>query len=123
MQVNRQIILATLLYADIFDYPLTLDELWKYQIPYKGKKVSLEEITDFAHSSKEVSFFKNLVSLKERQDLFALRYHREKESKQKMIRAEKIIDVLQNIPTVELIGVSGSLAMGNAKKDDDIDLF
>ncbi len=41
----------------------------------------------------------------------------------KYAQAMRASSVLSHIPTIELVGVSGALAMGDAKEDDDIDLF
>ena len=36
---------------------------------------------------------------------------------------ERVTNFLKYIPSIKLVGVSGALAVANAKKDDDIDLF
>lgn len=51
------------------------------------------------------------------------RIKREKISKQKLIIAKKASKILSKIPTIKFIGVTGSLAMMNAKKNSDIDLL
>lgn len=124
MQVNNQIVLATLLYADFFDYPLTIQELYTYQIGIGTKKISEKEIfAVLSHEKQKLSFISGYVCLKGRERIISLRETRKTYSDAKLVLAKKVADLLRRIPTVELIGVSGSLAMENAKEADDIDLF
>ena len=104
MRLSRDdAIFSAAAYADIFDYPLTEEEvhLW---MPYK------------------VSFARpGLAKLKE--ETFKIRAKRVAWCKEKWDRAKKVAAFLRFIPTIQLVGVTGGLAMNNAKKEDDIDLF
>lgn len=51
------------------------------------------------------------------------RIEREKISQKKLQIAEKAASVLEKIPSVKFVGVTGALAMMNAKKESDIDLL
>src|SRR3989338_6207035 len=42
---------------------------------------------------------------------------------EKYSRAQKVAQILGKIPQVQLVGLSGSVAVANAKKSDDIDFF
>jgi hypothetical protein len=48
---------------------------------------------------------------------------KEKISMEKLGKAKRIISKLSLIPTIKLIGISGTLAMRNCVEDDDIDVF
>lgn len=61
--------------------------------------------------------------LKGRKSLVAIRKKREAFQKEKWEIARRAAMYLSRIPTIELVGVTGGLAMNNAKKEDDIDLF
>ncbi len=117
-------ILKTLVYSDIFDYPLTVREMAHYLISDTkiGDKViqkHLKVLTDAKqiYTDGDFYFFKN------RNNIVELRKQREEWSKEKWEIARKTASKLKMIPTVKMIGVTGALAMGNCKKDDDVDLL
>lgn len=111
-------ILKTLIYADIFDYPLTKEEIWRFFI--SEKPVSKKQIEKMLVSfdSKHGYFY-----LKKRDHIVEMRKIREKESQKKLQIAKRIVSILRIIPSVCLIGVSGNLSMNNAEEKDDIDIF
>ena len=116
-------IVKTLCYSDIFEYPLTMGEIYKY---YLGRRASEEKI----YSNILTLIKKGLINrtgdyvyLAGRTKLSKLRKRRLKISTAKWMYAARAISLLSKIPTVQLIGVSGSLSMDNAKKSDDIDMF
>lgn len=115
-------ILTTLLYSDIFDFPLTKRELWLYLCGH-----SLLSKPDFERALQTLPGFirqqDGYFFLRNRGDLVALRKQREKESSFKLQMASQIARFIFSIPTILLIGVSGSVAMKNSRKDDDIDFF
>jgi hypothetical protein len=119
MTVNSAI-LATVLYEDIFEYALTLDDLF-YFLHYK--KVAKSNITALLKKQHIVLQKGAYVFLKNKSMLIKKRKEREKNSKEKLQIADGVVKILRHMPTVLFIGVSGGLAMKNVKKDDDIDLF
>lgn len=116
---DHKAVLQTLAYFDIFDYPLTFEEL-RFYSPAKTTKKSLQEQL---RKIKTIKKRENLYFLKYNDSIFRIRKDREKFSKKKLIIAKKIISVISKIPTVRFIGISGALAMQNCKENDDIDLF
>lgn len=104
----------TLIYADIFDYPLKINELHKWLI---GRKVTLRQL------NKALKVSRKYYSLKGRNSLVLQRKRREKQSEVYFKKAAIISQILKIIPWIKLVGVSGGLAMNNAGKTDDIDLF
>lgn len=115
-------ILKTLCYADIFDYPLTLPELYRYLIT--THLVSTSDIKSFiTTNSAFIDSHTNYFFLKNRKAIVAKRERRASISRKKIKRAIMIAGYLSFIPTIKLIGISGSLSMMNAKNSDDIDLF
>lgn len=99
----------TLTYADIFDYPLTREEVYRWLI--KG---------DSFTRVKESPYWNYLPG---RAKLVALRQRREQSSKIKFAKLKKIIFVFKLIPWIKLVCVTGALAMNNADKNDDMDLM
>lgn len=124
-------ILKTLIYADIFDYPMKAWEIHKWLI---GKKASLQQVAKALNrlrvkgnpsgslrtSGERV---KDYYCLPGRSSLVKKRQQREKQSKRYLWKAKFFAWFLKIISTIKLIGISGGLAMNNADKSDDIDLF
>ena len=116
-------ILKTLYYADIFDYPLTIFEIHKWLI---GRKATLRQVgkalTSLSQNAK-VKSKKEYYFLTKRTDLVGKRFRRFKQSTQYFKKAQMPTTFLKVIPWIKLMGISGGLAMENADKADDIDLF
>lgn len=122
---NNLSILKTIIYSDIFDFPLTKEEIWKFLI---GKKISREsfekelkslEISKAAPLGCSHKFYYFLG----REKIVETRIRNKKISKKKLKISKKIIEKLSLVPTVLFIGISGGLSMENADEKDDIDLF
>jgi hypothetical protein len=117
----KKAILRTLAYADIFDYPLKKEEIWKFllsNIEYRisNIKKALEELPQI--SQKEGCYY-----LKGRRGLVSLRKKRARWSKKKMRRARRAAGWLKLVPTIKMVAITGALAMENSQKDDDHDLL
>lgn len=120
-------ILRTLAYADIFDYPLTSEEIFRFLITdnpvnFGALKKTLDRM-DKDGSRIGSDEQGELFFLRGRKELVSLRKIREKISQKKLKLAQKIACLLKIIPTIKLIGVTGRLAMKNAESDDDIDFL
>ena len=124
MQNNiKESIIKTLSYSDVFDYPLNKSEVYKYYIGERTEEEKvyfmLEEMAKEGVISKKDDFY----FLNGRQNLVLLRKERESISFKKWTLAKKIAKILGLIPTIKLIGISGSLSMNNCELRDDVDLF
>jgi len=126
--------IRALCYADVFEYPLTLEEMVRFGIYSKNQiikesnyqrikrrkkqeKQRLRRKSDVYETDGEYYF------LTGRRRLVEKRKKREKYSKKKMRIAEGVCRWLRYIPGVQLIGVTASVAMLNADKGDDIDIL
>ena len=131
-------IIKTLIYADIFDYPLTLTEIEKYLIKVKNQPFDFGEIRfPFAQGRNEkvkitIKNLKNKKILYEKDGYYFLQRKKYivKERKERKVYSERKIEIackvasfLKFIPSVKLIGITGALAVNNSKKDDDLDLI
>ncbi len=122
---ERQII-RSLCYSDIFEYPLTKEELWRFLI-----KNSPDEQVDKAcfekslqKLSQSVAYYeKRFYCFRTRAHIISKRIKKHFYSKKKLFLATKIATFCQWIPSIVLLGVSGGLAMNNADDKDDIDFF
>jgi len=98
-------------YFAIFDYFPTFEDVYTFY-PLKISKKRLKKMYEaekytVGEYSKKISNIKYQISKKK---LSALRFR-------------IYIKLLSLFPQIKLIGLSGSISMMNAKKDDDIDLF
>lgn len=115
-------IIKTLCYGQVFSYPLTLPELWKYLI--SPKKISGEELVTALKVGKSgITQVQKYIVFPGDEKLVVERTMRTQESKRKLRKALWISQVLSVLPSIKLVAVSGSLSMHNAKPKDDIDLF
>lgn len=116
-------ILKTLAYSDIFDYPLTLYEIHKWLIGRKANLREVEEALVLLMKKATVKRKNQYYFLPRRESLVNIRKRREKQSVKYFNKAKQLAAALRLIPDVKLVGISGGLAMNNAQKSDDIDLF
>jgi len=122
-------ILATIAYFDIFDYPLTITEIWKWLYLEKAEENSptIGEIWKILENSQ---LLKSLVQnsrgfyfLKNREGLLTTREERYVLAFKKLKRAKRIAGVLKFIPGIKMIAICNSLAWTNAREESDIDFF
>jgi predicted nucleotidyltransferase len=116
-------VLRTLIYADIFDYPLTKGQIHK-RLHGKGKtRKNTEEVIDQLVSEDKLEKQGKFYFLPGREKIINLRRKRSKYSQKKLDKAKKVTKLISFIPTIKFVGVTGSVAAGNAEKKDDIDFF
>jgi len=106
--------IASLAYHDIFDYPLTPQELVRWEA---GKKVTTK------NKSLTINFRNGFYFLAGREASVLKRLLRKRISARKQQIARKAGQILQFVPGVKAVFVTGALAMGNASGDSDIDLL
>ena len=107
--------LISIIYHDIFDYPLTIFELIKWNA---GNKVKLLKNQDVRVVGKRGYLF-----IKDREGLILKRFMRKRISARKMAIAKRAAKILSFIPTTKMVAVTGALAMENANEEADIDLM
>lgn len=122
MGSSEESILKTLLYADIFHFPLKKIEIWKFLIT--DKKINSNSLfKKTSHINKFIELKDDYFFIKGKSNLVNLRKKRENISIEKLLKARTIINKISFIPTIKLVGISGALSMKNSDKNDDIDLF
>lgn len=100
-----------LVYHDLFNYPLTLNELNFWQIGEENfPKFNVQRLGSYYY-------------LEGREDIILKRMLAHKESTRKYEIAKRAARTLSILPTVEMVAVSGSLAMGNSRSKSDVELF
>lgn len=117
-------IIKTLSYSDVFDYPLKKRELWKFlNIRNSTNKNYFYKTLNQMIFSRQIEEKRGYYFLNGRENIISTRLKRERISCGKLEIAKKAAKILSFIPTIKLIGVSGSLSLKNARLEDDIDFF
>jgi hypothetical protein len=117
-------ILRTVLYADIFDYPLTLEEIFLYLIGREAD--SPAEVESLLNSSARLQELlcqqQGFVVLRTRPELIERRLERQAHAGPLMQTAQRYGRWLAQIPFVRMVAITGAVAMNNpSHADDDID--
>lgn len=116
-------ILATLTYSDHFSYPLTIAELHTRLIKTKTSKQELITVLAQLLRAHKVEQVGEYLCLPSHHQVVALRQARQDLALPKLARAKYIAALLARLPTVLAVFVTGSLAVKNAKVEDDIDFM
>lgn len=119
-------ILFTLAYTDQFDFPLTETELWHRLILLDGHNFSRPEFKKALLKlalHKDISYVHFYICLAGREAITEKRKHRAVVAAQKKNDIAHFNQVIKYIPFVQAAFITGSVAMGNADVDDDLDLL
>jgi hypothetical protein len=108
----------TLAYADVFDYPLTVDEVYRY---LHSVKASVNEITQTLGDQTLFSKVGEYYTLRGREETVATRTRREEVAAWLWTKAARYGRIIASLPFVRMVAVTGSLAMNNAEEGKDID--
>jgi hypothetical protein len=120
----RRAILRTVVYADLFEYAVSPGEIRRYLI---GQAASAEAVAAALDRDGEllehIGQTGDWFHLKGRESLADLRRQRGVASARLWPVAEHYGGLIARLPFVRLVGVTGALAMNNARAEDDVDLF
>ncbi|MBW6441119.1 hypothetical protein K0B03_03755 [Patescibacteria group bacterium] len=123
-------IMATVVYYDILNYPLTVFEIFLYLIKDRGLNGNEYLLSDIVETLDRGEFLQNNLSqklgfffLKDREEIVQERLDRKKIADEKWKKAKKIFWIMQIVPFTKLVMASGSFALCNTRKDSDIDLM
>ena len=117
-------ILDTLIYADLFDYPLTLAELARYLIGVPATPAEIAAVlATHPGVAPAVSRHGSYYCLRGREPVVAIRAARAGVSTALWPRARRYARLLRHFPFVRMIAVTGALAVDNVGANADIDLL
>ncbi len=131
--LERSILLAVL-YGDVFDHPLSPEEIARYRPAVAGTEVSAEGNRHNASSEAfraaldrllehRLSRIDGLICWRGREGIVELRRRRQARAPQRWEVAERYASWLRHVPFVRMVAVCGSQAMENAGEDGDVDFF
>jgi len=116
--------LQTLVYADLFAFPLTKTELWQRLItPPQIPKSSWQKNLKKWAKQKKINYCQGYYFLPGGKKHIEKRRLQEKNWLPKFELVKKAADFIAQVPSVWFIGLTGNLALGVAKKTDDLDLM
>lgn len=118
---DRAVLLAVI-YADLFDFPLTTEEIYSRLIGrgFDRHAVSASlQVLRFRHLGVRREF----VFLRGRHDLVSTRRARQARGSDLWRAGHRYAEWLSHVPFVRMVAVSGSLAVNNAGNAGDVDLF
>jgi hypothetical protein len=118
-------ILHTVVYADLFDYPLTVQQIHRYLTGYGAPLTIVEEyLASDIKLSERLDSISPFWFLAGREHLARLRQEREAYSQILWSAARRYGHLVAALPFVRMTAVTGSLAMNNAvSAQDDMDFL
>ncbi|MFC1686977.1 hypothetical protein ACFL0L_00140 [Patescibacteria group bacterium] len=115
-------ILKTLAYFDMFDYPLTAQEIWKWL--YGDQSCSYSDILDVLKKVRDkIEFKSGYFFLEGRSNLVDIRQSRYRVAEKKFQKAITLAKVLRYLPFIRMVAGCNKLGYNNNAAESDIDLF
>lgn len=116
--------LSSVIYASIFDYPLTIEQLHESLIGERAEMSAIAEwYTRSAALQQAIEFRDGYYFPRGRPDLLELRHAREIISRGMLEDLSAPLTLVRGMPFVRMVALSGSLAHLNAGREADLDLF
>lgn len=121
----QQNILRTLLYYDIFDYPLKDEEVYKFLPQNTISETEFKEHLDTicSESNSIISKHNEFVFIDSKKNLVAQRLERENTSFGKWKAAKLVTALIKNFPFVRAVFITGSLSKNNSDEKADLDFM
>ncbi len=116
--VILQSVFHTLAYADVFDYPLTAPEVYRYLTSTKG---TMEEVTRALSDKSLFSQTGEYCTLRGREAIVETRKRRAQVAARLWRKAIRYGRIIASLPFVKIVAITGSLAMNNTEEGKDID--
>jgi hypothetical protein len=117
-------IARSVIYASLFDYPLTLDQL--HQTLVESDQTPSEILATYRAGERLqriVDYGDGFFFPAGRDDLIAERRHREARSRAFLQRYRTVLRVITALPFTRMVALSGSVAHLNLERGGDLDLF
>lgn len=116
-------LLKILIYFDVFSYPLTADELFRYAGVNNHKREGLEKELHGLVRKGLINEHTGYFYIGEKKDTVRRRKEGNRRAINRMKSARRYSRIIANFPYVRGVSISGSISKGYAAEDDDIDYF
>ncbi|MFA6474962.1 MAG: hypothetical protein WCV88_02045 [Patescibacteria group bacterium] len=117
----QQSILATLVYFDSFDFPLTYPEIYRYL--WRSPQTSLSETMTVAKQLPQLIEHGGFVMFQGRENLSVIRQQRYQESERKWNKRRRLLGWLTMLPGVRAMALVNTLAYHNVQCNSDVDIL
>ncbi len=111
-------------FYDMFDYPLTLIEVYKFLQNYEGKlegqSFELSEIDETISQMPEVKSINGFYMLRE--ELYEARFARHNTAHKRWKKALKLIGWISDVPFLKLVAMCNMFPIDTPKPESDIDI-
>lgn len=127
--ILQKAIISAVVFFDMFDYPLTEIEIFKFcyfQDGFNKNDCGLENIKNILDSGilrDKIEKKNNFYFLRGREEIIKIREKRYAQSIEKFRRAKFIIRIFTLFSFIKMAGVVNFMPSNNARKNSDIDLF
>lgn len=118
----REAIIKTIVFFDLFDFPLTEFELWKYI----NVKCDLNDIQAVLNKKKSHDFIEEkngFYFLAGRREIIKTREERRNYAERKIKKAARVSKLFKLIPWIKMVAVGNMIGENNLKDESDIDFF
>ena len=120
----RDAVLRTVAYADVFSFALTVAELHRYLIGVRATPPQLAEaLAGDDELRAKVACSDDFVVLAGREELVERRRGRQRLTRRLWQDAVRYGQDLARLPFVEMVAVTGAVAVGNPEPEADLDYF
>jgi hypothetical protein len=124
MTTRELAIARTVIYAGLFDYPLTLEQLHHTLIESDQSPSEILAVYDGSEALQAIVDYRDGFFFPSgRADLIAERRRREARGRRFLKQHERLLRLLCAVPFTRLVALSGSVAHLNLEADGDLDLF
>ena len=108
----------TLAYADVFDYPLSAPEVYRY---LTSTSSSFEEVSQALADATVFSRVGEYFTLRGREQIVESRKRRADVAARLWPKAARYGRIIAQLPYVRMVAITGSLAMNNTDEGKDVD--
>ncbi len=124
IRANELAIAKSVLYASLFDYPLTIDQLHRTLVESDQTPAAMLATYRSSRLLREIVECRDGFFFPAgRHDLIAERARREARSRAFIERHKRLLRVVCAMPFTRMVALSGSIAHLNLERDGDLDLF
>ncbi|HLP33820.1 MAG TPA: nucleotidyltransferase domain-containing protein [Bacteroidia bacterium] len=116
-------VIDTLLYFDIFHYPLTANEILQFSTGQIKDEKLLQQLLDALVNRKLIYKLRHYYSLENEQRLVHRREEGNRKAEEMMQKAVKYSKLIHQFPFVRSVCISGSLSKGFMDEKGDVDYF
>jgi hypothetical protein len=116
-------ILYTLAYSDIFDFPMTINEIHRYLIGFKAEKHEIEEEIRKLRIQGNIIEHQEFYALPGRENIFDLRRRRVPYSAKLWRDSLRYGRWISRLPFVRMVAATGALVSNNVVAGADLDYF